>query len=80
MKSATSIWRTITDQPCTRQSRDGPTAFRRVHPRRILDELGLTVSEAATVLEMRRATLSDLMNGNVALSAEMALRIEKRSA
>ncbi len=26
---------------------------------------------------MRRATLSDLVNGNAALSAEMALRIEK---
>jgi addiction module HigA family antidote len=43
----------------------------------ILDELGLTVSEAATVLEVRRATLSDLVNGNAALSAETALRIEK---
>jgi antitoxin HigA-1 len=43
----------------------------------ILDELGLKVSEAATVLEVRRATLSDLINGNAALSAEMALRIEK---
>ena len=26
---------------------------------------------------MRRATLSDLLNGNAALSAEMALRVEK---
>jgi addiction module HigA family antidote len=43
----------------------------------ILDGLGLTVSEAATVLEVRRATLPDLINGNAALSAEMALRIEK---
>ena len=43
----------------------------------ILDELGLTVSEAAKVLRVRRATLSDLINGNAALSAEMALRIEK---
>jgi addiction module HigA family antidote len=43
----------------------------------ILDELGLTVSEAANVLDVRRATLSDLINGNAALSAEMALRIEK---
>ncbi len=52
------------------------------HPRafireEILDELGLTVSEAAKVLDVRRATLSDLINGNAALSAEMALRIEK---
>ena len=43
----------------------------------ILDELGLTVSEAAKVLDVRRATLSDLINGNAALSSEMALRIEK---
>ena len=43
----------------------------------ILDELGLTVSEAAKALDVRRATLSDLVNGNAALSAEMALRIEK---
>ena len=43
----------------------------------ILDELGLTVSEAAKALDVRRATLSDLINGKTALSAEMALRIEK---
>lgn len=43
----------------------------------ILDEIGLSVSEAAKVLDVRRATLSDLINGNAALSAEMALRIEK---
>src|SRR5271156_34520 len=43
----------------------------------ILDELGLSVSAAAEVLAVRRATLSDLINGNAALSAEMALRIEK---
>lgn len=29
------------------------------------------------MLDVRRATLSDLVNGNMALSAEMALRIEK---
>lgn len=43
----------------------------------ILDELGLSVSAAAEVLGVRRATLSDLINGKAALSAEMALRIEK---
>jgi addiction module HigA family antidote len=43
----------------------------------ILDPLGLTVSEAAKALDVRRATLSDLINGNAALSAEMALRMEK---
>ena len=43
----------------------------------ILNELGLSVSEAANVLGVRRATLSDLVNGNAALSPEMALRVEK---
>ena len=43
----------------------------------ILDELALTVSEAAKILRVRRATLSDLINQNASLSAEMALRIEK---
>lgn len=43
----------------------------------ILSELGLSVSEAADVLGVRRATLSDLVNANAALSPEMALRVEK---
>ena len=43
----------------------------------ILDELGLSVSEAADILRVRRATLSTLLNGRAALSPEMALRLEK---
>jgi antitoxin HigA-1 len=43
----------------------------------ILDELHLNVTEAAEALGVRRATLSDLVNGNAALSPEMALRVEK---
>ena len=43
----------------------------------IIEELGLNVTRAAEVLGVRRATLSDLLNGNAALSPEMALRIEK---
>ena len=43
----------------------------------ILAELGLSVARAAEVLGVRRATLSDLVNGHAALSPEMALRIEK---
>jgi addiction module HigA family antidote len=43
----------------------------------VLNELGLSVSRAAEVLGVRRATLSDVVNGNAALSPEMALRIEK---
>jgi len=43
----------------------------------ILDELQLSIGEAAEVLGVRRATLSDLVNGSAALSPEMALRVEK---
>lgn len=46
----------------------------------ILDDLHLAVTEAAEVLGVRRATLSDLVNGNAALSPEMALRIENAFA
>ena len=37
----------------------------------------MSISEAARILGVRRATLSDLVKGNSSLSPEMALRIEK---
>ncbi len=43
----------------------------------ILDELGLSVTKAADILGVRRATLSELVNERAALSPEMALRLEK---
>lgn len=43
----------------------------------ILDELNLTVTQAAEILGVRRATLSDLVNSKAKLTPEMALRIEK---
>lgn len=43
----------------------------------VVEELSLTVTKAAEILGVRRATLSDLLNGKTALSPEMALRIEK---
>ena len=43
----------------------------------VIEALNLTVSKAAEILHVRRATLSDLLHGNAALTAEMALRIEK---
>ena len=51
-----------------------PGEFVRVE---IIDELGLNVTRASEILGVRRATLSDFLNGNAALSPEMALRIEK---
>ena len=63
---------------------DGPikVGMRPPHPGRfvkdeVLEPLGLSVAKAAEVLGVRRATLSDLVNGNAALSPEMALRMEK---
>jgi len=43
----------------------------------ILNELGLSITQAADVLDVRRATLSDVLHGRAALSPEMAFRIEK---
>jgi antitoxin HigA-1 len=43
----------------------------------ILDPLGLPITKAAEILRVRRATLSDLINGKSDLTAEMALRIHK---
>ena len=43
----------------------------------IIEPLGLSVSKAAEILNVRRATLSDLLHGKSALTPEMALRIEK---
>ena len=51
-----------------------PGAFIRTE---VIKELGLTVTKAAELLGVRRATLSTLLSGKAALSPEMALRIEK---
>lgn len=43
----------------------------------VIEPLGLSVRVAADALGVRRATLSDLLNGKASLTPEMALRIEK---
>ncbi len=43
----------------------------------VIEALALSVSKAADILKVRRATLSDLLHGKAALTPEMALRIEK---
>lgn len=43
----------------------------------VIEALDLSVRRAATLLKVRRATLSDLLNGHATLTPEMALRIEK---
>ena len=52
------------------------------HPGEIIREdvigaLGLSVTRAAKILGVRRATLSDVTNCKSSVSAEMALRLEK---
>jgi antitoxin HigA-1 len=41
----------------------------------VLPELGLSVTEAAEQLGVSRVTLSRMINGRAAISAEMALRL-----
>jgi addiction module HigA family antidote len=43
----------------------------------VIEALGLTVSKAAQILQVRRATLSDLLHGKAALTPEMALSHRK---
>ncbi|MGA7343862.1 MAG: HigA family addiction module antitoxin [Terracidiphilus sp.] len=43
----------------------------------VIEALGLSVTKAAEILQVRRATLSDLLRGKASLTPDMALRIEK---
>lgn len=43
----------------------------------IIEPAGLSVTDAANVLQVSRPALSSLLNGKADLSGEMALRIEK---
>lgn len=45
--------------------------------RQVLEPLDLSVRKTAEILGVRRATLSDLVNGKSSMSPEMALRLEK---
>jgi len=52
-----------------------------VHPGRIvkgcLEDLELSITDAAQVLGVTRPTISKLVNGRAALSPEMAIRLSK---
>jgi antitoxin HigA-1 len=43
----------------------------------LIDNTGLSVTEAAYLLGVTRTTLSRLLNGHAAISPEMALRLSK---
>ena len=43
----------------------------------VIEALNLDVTKVSRILGVRRATLSDLLNGNTALTVKMALRIEQ---
>jgi len=45
--------------------------------REVLKPLGLSVTAAAVALDVTRQTLSNLINEKAALTADMALRLEK---
>ena len=45
--------------------------------REILEPLGLSVTDAAQALDVTRQALSNLVNEKAALTADMALRLEK---
>ena len=52
------------------------------HPGRVvrqecLEPLGLTVTDAAKVLDVSRLSVSNLVNGKSGISPEMAIRLEK---
>lgn len=51
------------------------------HPGRIIrdaiDDLGLTVTDAAHMLNVSRPTLSSLLNGRSGVSGDMAVRLSK---
>jgi addiction module HigA family antidote len=41
-----------------------------------LEPLGLTITETASILNVSRKTISELVNGKTAVSREMAVRLE----
>ena len=43
----------------------------------VIKALGLTITRAAAILGVRRATLSDVTHGKAGVSSDMALRLEK---
>jgi len=43
----------------------------------ILEPLGISITKAAAILGVRRATLSAVVNGKASLSPELAMRVEK---
>ena len=53
-----------------------------VHPgpwlkRNVIDHYGMSVTDVAGSLRVTRQAMSNLLNGNAGLSAEMAIRFEK---
>jgi addiction module HigA family antidote len=42
-----------------------------------IEPLGLTITEAAEVLDVTRQTLNNLVNGKSGISADMAIRLDK---
>ena len=76
--STTSLWRPAgSDRIDSRDADEEHAASGKVIRSEVLRPLGVSLTKAAEILGVRRATLSDLANGKTAVSAEMALRLEK---
>jgi addiction module HigA family antidote len=60
-----------------RHAHEGPPHIGGFIRREIVEPLGLSVTDAAEALGVTRQALNNLLNEKSALSAEMALRIEK---
>ena len=43
----------------------------------VIDELGLSIAQTAEILGVEQRSVSDLLSSKIALSPEMALRMEK---
>ena len=65
-----------TDDITVRMTPSHPGTFIRVEA---IDERSLSIAAAARHLGVRRATVSELLNGKTALPPEMALRVEDAS-
>jgi addiction module HigA family antidote len=70
----TSTSKTITDSPGPMKNPSHPGDLVWYG---ILEPLDISVTRAAAMLDVRRATLSDVVNGNASMSAEMAFRLQR---
>ena len=72
-----STWTSSTIIEVAAHADEEPSASRPAHPARVPGPLGLSVTEAARILGVTRANLSNIVNGKSGISPEMAVRLAK---